>query len=147
MAKDDAWKRYRDREDEAEAEAEATGSTHINKGKDGLSDRSNPKIEKAGLADKFDDLIQRADPMIEQLNNLYKMFAAGVETLPPHERRKQLDQLMLSLQMMGKSGPTALFKFNSIQSKYQAHCEKWDRTLRDIESGKIKRITGPRRAA
>jgi hypothetical protein len=150
MAKqdDDNWKRRRERE--LEQDEEETKVRELRKGTvaapgrgdfatlEGSTDRSNDKLE---------DLIHRADGMIEQVSNLYNMFAVGVEKLAPIERRKQLEQVMLSIQMMSKPTPSALFKANSIQSRYQSQRERWDKLLRDIESGKIKRVTGPKRNA
>jgi len=142
MAQDeDAWRRLRRREDEADAAKEI--SKEIKKGTG--TDKASIKAMANGGSEKLDELIQRADPLINQLNNLYKMFAVGVESIPPNERRQHLDQLMAALQMINKPTPAALYKYNAINSKYMAHRDLWDKMMRDLESGKIKRIAGPRR--
>lgn len=94
---------------------------------------------------KLDGLIQRAQPLIEQVNGLYTLFANGVERLPPHEKRKQLEQLMIQIQNTPKPNQTYSFKSNSLQSHFVTLRDRWDRLIRDIESGKIKRPAGPKK--
>lgn len=132
---EESWKRRRSREDEADQEEKKHSP---------VKKRENEKSSEL-TSEKLDDLIQRAEPMIDQLNNLYNMFAVGVERLAPMERRKQLDQIMLAIQMTSKSTPASLFKYRAIQSRYFSHKEKWEKILKDMENGKIKKITGVRR--
>lgn len=120
---DESRKRRREREDEQEREdAKKNNEVRIEEG-----------------TEKLDELIQRVDPLISQLNNLYNMFMSGAENVIPMERRKQLDQLMVSLQMMSKPTAGSLFKYAAILSKYTTHKERWDKMLKDLEDGKIKR--------
>jgi hypothetical protein len=135
---DDVRRRRREREEEEEDERAKPGSAPASKTANKLG-FSKPE---AVPVEKFDEMIQRADVMIEQLNNLYKMFVVGVEKLPPNEKRKALDQLMYGLQIMSKPTPSANFKFSSIQSRYEANKERWEKMLKDLESGKIKRTAG-----
>jgi hypothetical protein len=126
VSRDDAWKRRREREDEEDEKAS-----------------SNSKGTSLSVAhEKFDELITRAEPIIEQLNHLYQMFVLGTEKLPPLERRKQLDQLMTSLQMMPKSTPAAQFRYSSLQAQYTTYKERWEKMMKDLEAGKLKRIVG-----
>ena len=148
MARDDQddWKRRREREDERDAQEEEE-KRRKSGGFENQKSSSSGKPGASGLdavvtkqdSDKVSDLLLRAEPMIEQLNNLYRMYAVGVDSIPPHERRKQLDTLMLSLEMTPKLTATLLFKYNSIASRYRTYKEKWDKMMKDIESGKVKR--------
>ncbi len=127
-------KRQREREDEqdallAEEKAKAGGST------------SN----KLAMSEKLDELLLRAEPLVEQLNNLYNIYISGADQIPPIERRKNLDMIMVSLQMMSKPTPGALYRYTAIQSKYETYRNRWDKMMKDLESGKIKRRVGPRR--
>ncbi|MGZ3709841.1 MAG: hypothetical protein ACXVBC_13050, partial [Bdellovibrionota bacterium] len=88
---------------------------------------------------KFEELVARAEPMIEQLNNLYNMWASGAEKIPPIERRKQLDQIMVTLTLMGKPTSATQFRFSALNSTYITFRDRWDRLIRDFESGKLKR--------
>jgi hypothetical protein len=125
-------KRRREREDEAEREQEL-----LNKNK---SSSNTGNIS----SDKVDELINRGDLLIDQLNNLYTMFASGAEKLPPTERRQQLDQIMATLQLMSKPTPALSFKYQTVLSKYATYKERWDKLLKSIEAGKIKRIPSSR---
>ena len=126
-------KRLREREDELDAE--------IQKNKKASIRDSAPNKELLG--EKLDDLLARAEPLVEQLNNLYNIYASGAELNPPIERRKNLEQVMVTLQMMPKPTPGALYKYTAIQGKFQTYRNRWDKLMKDLESGKIRRRVGP----
>ena len=81
---DDAWKRYRDREDEKEDEDFGKPGKHGQVGKPGSAGTFT--------SEKLDELVARAEPMIDQLGNLYNMFASGAERAAPTERRLRFTQ-------------------------------------------------------
>lgn len=129
MAMEDEEERLRRRRREAEDERDTERL------------KANPTPGKPlsdPTGDKFIELIERAEPMIEQLNTLYNMYAAGAEKLPPTERRKQLDQTMTALQMLNKGTLANRFRYNSVQNRYQSHCERWDRMMKSLEGGRVK---------
>jgi len=141
---DEIRKRRREREKERDEEEERERQLK-KKGEIAPSlDNSESHVE---FSEKLDDLTHRADTMIEQLNNLYHMFAVGIEKMAPITRRKQLDEIMVAIQMAPKMTPSSLFKTNNIQSRYHTHKERWDKLLKDLESGKVKRVTGPKKHA
>ncbi len=92
-----------------------------------------------GGTEKVNELVQRAEPLIEQINNLYNQFISGAEKLPPTERRKQLEQTMVQLQYISKPTPAILFRCNTLEAHYLTYRDKWDKLMRDLEAGKIKR--------
>jgi len=107
-------------------------------GDDGRKDgNESPSQENIGA--KIDELIARAEPLIEQVNNLYAQFVSGAEKLPPHERRKQLDQLLSQLQLIQKPNATYNFKVSTLHARYVTMRDRWDRMMKDVESGKISR--------
>jgi hypothetical protein len=110
---------------------------------EGQDEQGNAVPESAGA--KIEELIHRAEPLIEQVNNLYAMFTSGVERLPPHEKRKQLEQLMATLQSMAKPNTTYSFRVSTLNTRYVTMRDRWDKLVRDVESGKIKRTAGPKR--
>jgi hypothetical protein len=136
---DDSRKRQREREREDERDAEERAIRQARAS--GVSASEANKI----VGDKFTELILRVEPMMEQLNNLYNMFVSGMEKVAPIEKRKQLDQMMLNIQNMPKYNPSQLFKSNNIHSKYVSYRDRWDKLMRDLEDGKIKRAIGVRR--
>ena len=79
------------------------------------------------------------------MHNLYNQYLAGIESRPPIERRKYLDQVMQTIQAMNKPTPAYQFRCNTLNSSYLTHRDRWDRLAKDLESGKIKRTTGPKR--
>ncbi len=132
-----ALKREREREEE-----DAQGS--LADKRRGLT--PNAINENASSSEgKILEFFERADPLMEQLNNLYSQYIAGVERMPPIERRKQLDQMMATLQLMAKPTQALQFRYNTVHAKYVSHRDRWDRLCRDLESGKIKRTVGPKR--
>ena len=132
MAKDSKDRR-REREDEQDAA--------ISKARQGGVDRTGAPLAPGVPvgADKFEELIERAGPMIDQLNNLYNMFFAGAEKLPPIERRKQLDGLINALTLMPKATGNQRFRFTTVQNQYITFRDKWDKQIKDLEAGKLKR--------
>ena len=147
MARDTSYderRRQRDLEDEQDQQLKDQRKL----GNPISAGRPNKSGSRTGEAetDKLLEGFERAEPLIEQLNSLYNQYITGVEQKPPLERRKQLDQLMTMMQGLGKPTSAYQFRFNSLNASYVAHRERWDRMLKDLESGKIKRITGPKRA-
>lgn len=147
MARDtsfDERRKQRELEDEEEQRKQEARSTPGGAG----SGRSSGNTSRTGDAetDKLLELFQRAEPLIEQLNSLYNQYIAGVESRPPRERRKQLDQIMAALQGLAKPTPSYQFRYTTLNASYFTHRDRWDRMCKDLESGKIKRVAGPKRA-
>lgn len=145
MAQDDDYfsrrRRERDRQEERQ------GERRDEPGRDGADgDPSSQSGENTGLTDlskKIDELMRRAEPLMEQVNSLYNQYAAGVEQRPPVERRKNLDQLMVSIQMMSKPTQAQQFRANNLVANFNLYKQRWERLLKGIESGEIKRNLGP----
>jgi thiamine kinase-like enzyme len=112
---------------------------------DTLTGKTGEVTAGNGSVEKFEELMNRAEPLLEQINSLYKQYITGVESLPPTQRRQQLDQIMFTLQAMPKPNATYRFRFSSLNATYVSFKDRWERMIRDLESGKIKRITGPKR--
>lgn len=99
--------------------------------------------DESASTEKLRELLDRAGPMIDQLNNLYNQYIAGALQTPPLERRNQLDSIISTVTVMAKPTKALRFKFNTIQGKYIIYRDRWDKRMKDLESGKIKRIAGP----
>jgi hypothetical protein len=48
--------------------------------------------------------------------------------------------MVASLINLPKPTQAAQFLFNSTVSKFNSHKDRWDRLMRDLEAGKIKRL-------
>ena len=138
---DDIWKRRRQREEEREREAEEERLAKLKK------EEQTGRVIDSQIVEKFDELIRRAPIMIDQLEHLYHQYAVGLLSRPPVEERARLDMVMVTLYNLPKPTPSDRFRFSSINSSYGSHKSRWEKLLADIESGKIKRVTGPKRQA
>lgn len=129
MALGEDWKQKRKREIEEE-EAEVKKKLDSGEVRGGLP------------VEKLVELIDRADTLINQLNNLYSMYISGAEKTPPIERRKTLDQMMVTITYTGKPTQALLFQCNNLVSRYTVHKERWDKMVKNLESGKLKKRMG-----
>src|SRR3954462_15401165 len=84
---------------------------------------SNDKL----TMEKLDELYDRGERLVEQVNSLYAQFFSGIETRPPKMRRDQLDQLMNALQIMVKPTELYRFRYQSLYGTYLVYRNKWDR--------------------
>lgn len=126
-------KRHRDRRDREEAEAAAQ--------KEGQGTHSQDYL------DKLNELLERAEPLIVQVNSLYNQYAQGVELRPPRERHNQLEQVMSSLMMMAKPTPSYRFRYQSVAGMYNTYKQRWQKLMLAIDSGKVVRKVKPRTSA
>ena len=92
-----------------------------------------------GTTDKLNELVQKAEPMIEQLTHLYNQFMAGAEKFPPIEKRKQLEEVMNRIHLMSKPTAAIQYRCQTLLAHFQANRDRWDRLIKDLESGKLKR--------
>src|SRR5690242_1099870 len=106
MGSEEERKRRREREEEDEREQEEAQA----KARKGETSKNTVSGISGPPEDKIHEFLQRADVLIDQLNNLYNMYTAGAERLPPNEKRKMLEQLMVTIQSTGKPTPAIQFK-------------------------------------
>lgn len=131
MAKSkDAWSRFRERDEEREQEQKE----QLNIESGGKPNRSENAASGEGT---ILDLISKAEIMIDQVQNLYHMYTSGLERLPPITQRKLLDDLATKILAAPKLSASASFRANSFTTKMQTYRDKWDKIMRDVESGKI----------
>jgi hypothetical protein len=137
-----------DREDnEREAQKAQLRSITSSGGARGKPVNLHEETGSMDFANRLGDLLERAQPLIESVNATYNQYFAGVETKPPIERRKLLDSTMLQLENMPKQTLNQQWRFNNLQATYITYRNRWDKMTKGIESGRIKRAAGPKRAA
>ncbi len=127
MAKDsdEGWRRKREREDEDEQ-----------------SQAESKKNELAPITQhdqKVDGLIHQVNVLVEQLDRLYTMYFQGLEKLPPIQKRKLLEDLIEQLDLGSKPTAQLRFKTQSARTKFATYRERWEKKLKDLEMGRIKR--------
>lgn len=143
MARDkkDAWSRFREKENEREENLKeelnkAIGETpDPNKIKDGQ--KATREMPGAQEQNPLIRLIQRASMQMEQIQHLYNMYVAGVEKTPPNIQRKQLEEMYVKIMGAPKNNQVLLFRCNQFVTKYLTYRDRWERLMKDIESGKV----------
>lgn len=93
---------------------------------------------------EFDQEMARLEAEIKRLEAEYNMFFAGRLPRLPWDTRKRVDELIKRYDRMTISNTAARFRFATLQSRYAAFCDLWERTLRAREEG---RPQGGRRPA
>jgi hypothetical protein len=113
---------------------------------DELSQRIKPNTQEAQKAEskgasgeQIETWIKDSNILIEQVNNLYQMYVGGAEKNPPIVQRKRLEELIHKVQMATKSTTTLRFLSSNLNSKFLTFKDKWEKLLKDLESGKVKR--------
>lgn len=124
-----AWSKFRQRE---EARTKTPSSNPVSSPQPGpgsiLSD-ANPSLS----AESFDQLLQDADQLIEQINQLFNMYAQGVERLPPNAQVSRLDTLERKLSQAQRLSSSDKFKLSQFKSKLTLFREKWDKIKKQKE--------------
>ena len=117
-----AWERMREKQ-EAREEEERRGLTQETHLKMPSGAPGNVKIGQTGDPLVI-ELMNRAEIMIEQIQNLHNMYVAGLERLPPITQRKQLDDVVAKIMAAQKPTPALLFRVNQFNAKYTMYREK-----------------------
>ena len=94
--------------------------------------------------EKLNELYDRAERLVETVNSLYMQYTSGAEIHPPKVRREQLDQLMSAITLMVKPTEVYRFRYQALNGTYIVYRNKWERLVKDVESGKIPRKIKPR---
>ena len=94
--------------------------------------------------EKFEELLKRAEALIEQTQHLYQSYLKGMDDQHPRLKRQQLEELMGQLANLPKPSPVSRFRYSTLVARFTQNRERWDRLMKDLETGRIQR---PRRAA
>src|SRR4029453_19261345 len=94
------------------------------------------------MSDKNSDFnreMSRLEAEIKRLEVEYNMFFAGRLPRLPWETRARVEQLVKRYDRMNLSNTAQRFRFGTVQARFMAFCELWERNLRAKEEGR-----GPR---
>ncbi len=85
---------------------------------------------------------------LKRLEAEYNGFFSGRERRPPWETRARVEALVKRLDRAGMGSLTSAdkFRFQTLQARYQAFIDLWDRGLRAREEGRPGPFTQPRPA-
>jgi hypothetical protein len=90
---------------------------------------------KEGMEKELDELEGR----IARLRVLYDQYFMGIEKMEPTFLRAEVEKMFRRSQIL-KLGTTVLkFRFRSLQQRYTSYRSYWDRIVRLIEDGHIRR--------
>ncbi len=101
----------------------------------GMSKYKASEAEKEKYFIELEDL----DNRISRLRVLYDQYFMGIERLEPQQQRAVVSKI-LRRSVIGNRGSTVLkFRFRSLQQRFVSYCSYWDRIVRLIEDGRIRR--------
>lgn len=98
--------------------------------------KSVEKSSLEGLTDEIRILMDQIEPLLEQVNTLYRQYEVGVERRPPVEQKSRLDTLFKQLTNFAKATPALRFRFNTIEQRYTTMRDRWERIIKNTESGR-----------
>jgi hypothetical protein len=84
-------------------------------------------------------LLDDLEPRIERLKSLYQQYFMGIEKIPPHVLRKDVERSLWRLRRQRLQTTRLRFKFQQIVQRYNTYQQHWARIMRDIERGTFKR--------
>lgn len=133
MAKDkNAWARFREKDEQRVQEEQKVLHEEMRK------IDPNAKVGNGTTTDQvLIELLTKCDMMMEQITNLYGMWIQGMERMPPKTQRSHLEDLILKVQAAPKPTANLRFRVAEFNNKYYTYKDKWERILKDVESGKI----------
>ena len=95
----------------------------------------------------FDKDLNRLESELKRLEAEYNMFFAGRLPRPPWETRARVTALVKQFDRMAIQNTGHRFRFSTLQSRYAALVELWDRGLRAREEGRGGGSFGKKRAS
>ena len=78
-------------------------------------------------------LLERA---IQRANAEYDAFLFGAATKPPLETKKTVEEMIRRLSAVEPDSAADRYRFNTLQGRYVACCERWERLQSEKESGR-----------
>jgi hypothetical protein len=131
MAKD-GWSRFREREEQRVQEEREKMQEQMRK----LDPDAH--IDESSTTDQLlVELLTKCEVLMGQITNLYHMWVQGMERTPPITHRKHLEDLILKVQAAPRPTTNLKFRVAQFHTKYATFKDKWDRLLKDVESGRI----------
>jgi hypothetical protein len=94
---------------------------------------------------EFEQQMTQLEAEIKRLEAEYNMFFAGRLPRLPWETRARVDALVKRYDRMNLRNTAEKFRFGSLQAKFVAFCELWERQLKAKEEG--RQIPGRRSAS
>ena len=94
----------------------------------------------AGLQHPLKRDIDKVSQLINEVHQLYNLYFQGIEKLPPHKKRKELEETItwLRAEVVKKSNAGLTFALRQVDSRLQIIRTRWDKTMAAIEAGTFR---------
>ncbi len=93
----------------------------------------------AELGIDIEEDLHLLDIRIKQLKRDYELYFCGTRPREPVNLRREIQKIINIWMNKRIQNTAARFRFNSLNARFFAFRQQWDRTLRAIESGTYKR--------
>lgn len=90
-------------------------------------------------APDLEEDLRLLDTKLKQLKLDYEQYFCGSRPREPHMLRQEIQKQIVILSQTPIQNTALRFRFNSINSRFQAWKRQWDNTLRQIEAGTYQR--------
>ena len=108
-----------------------------------MADRyENKYLESIALKEKMDQEMDDLDNRISRLRVLYDQYFMGIERVEPIFLRNAIEKDFRRSQILRHGSTVLKFRYRSLQQKYTAYRSYWNRIVRLIEDGQIRRGIG-----
>ena len=95
----------------------------------------------AAKSNEFEQEMTKLEAELKRLEAEYNMFFAGRLPRLPWETRARVDALVKQYDRMTLRNTAQKFRFATLQSRYMAFCDLWERSLKAREEGRPVRRT------
>lgn len=104
------------------------------------SDKKESRYEVAqALKDKYVTELDNLDKHISRLRVLYDQYFMGIERLEPLHLRNEIKKTMRRSDILKRGSTVLKFRYRSLQQRFTSYGSYWDRIVRMIEEGQIRR--------
>lgn len=91
------------------------------------------------MVDDPKSILDRLAGELDELRLQYELYFAGGRKIPPERDRTAFETTMRRLSQRTFVNTQDQFRFNSIQARYYSFLNHWQRTVRDMEEGRLTR--------
>jgi len=96
-------------------------------------------LDAVALKEKFDAELDQVDQRIARLRVLYHQYFMGIEKLEPMYQRKEIQKIFNLSQILKLGSTVHRFRYRALQQKFTSYASYWDRIVRLIEEGRMRR--------
>ena len=91
------------------------------------------------MSENLEDELRLLEVKLKQLKLDYEAYFAGIRPREPSQTRSEVQKAIIIQQQTPIRNTALRFKFNSINSRFQAWKRQWDSINREIDAGTYKR--------